>query len=61
MIAMFLARRHTTMSFPEIGRAMGKHHSSVVQAVQRVAEMIAAGEPLTWTGPAGPNPYPRPS
>ncbi|MCE5278953.1 MAG: chromosomal replication initiator protein DnaA [Planctomycetaceae bacterium] len=58
MIAMFLARRHTTMSFPEIGRAMGKHHSSVIQAVQRVAEMIAADEPLSWTGPAGPKSVP---
>jgi chromosomal replication initiator protein len=53
MVAMFLARRHTRMSYPEIGRFMGKNHSSVVLAVQKMERMLAEGEELTWQTPAG--------
>ena len=53
MLAMFLARRHTRMSFPEIGRAMGKNHSSVVLAVQRMENLLAGGKEVTWMSPAG--------
>ena len=53
MIAMYLARRHTRMSFPEIGRFMGKNHSSVVLAVQRLEKTIAKNEALTWVTPMG--------
>lgn len=53
MIAMHLARRHTRMSFPEIGRFMGKNHSSVVLAVQRLENLLARGEEVVWTTPAG--------
>jgi chromosomal replication initiator protein len=53
-VAMFLARRHTRMSFPEIGRFMGKNHSSVVLAVQRIEEMVQAERACRWMTPAGP-------
>jgi len=53
MTAMYLARLHTRMSFPEIGRFMGKNHSSVVLAVQRMERLLADGGQLAWTGPAG--------
>jgi len=52
-VAMFFARRHTRMSFPEIGRFMGKNHSSVVLAVQRMEQLLAQGQDLTWLTPAG--------
>ncbi len=52
-IAMHLARRHTRMSFPEIGRFMGKNHSSVVLAVQRVQKMLKRNARLRWMTPAG--------
>jgi len=52
-IAMFLARRHTRMSFPEIGRFMGKNHSSVVLAVQRIEKRLGQDEPGRWMTPAG--------
>jgi len=52
-VAMFLARRHTPMSYPEIGRFMGKNHSSVVLAVQRMERALAEGKTLTWQTPAG--------
>ncbi len=53
MIAMYFARRHTRMSFPEIGRFMGKNHSSAVLAVQRMENLLARGEKMVWTTPAG--------
>jgi hypothetical protein len=58
MLAMFLARRHTPMSYPEIGKSMGKNHSSVVLAVQRLEELIAKHESLEWPAPAGPKSMP---
>jgi chromosomal replication initiator protein len=53
-VAMYLARRHTRMSFPEIGRFMGKNHSSAVLAVQRVQKQLAAKATWRWMTPAGP-------
>ena len=41
MIAMFLARRHTELSFPDLGRAFGgRDHSTVQHACKKVAELI---------------------
>jgi chromosomal replication initiator protein len=54
-IAMYLARQHTGMSFPEIGRALGnKNHSTAIAACQRVEAWMAAGEIIRWTTPEGP-------
>ncbi|MFW6062510.1 MAG: chromosomal replication initiator protein DnaA, partial [Planctomycetota bacterium] len=53
MVAMFLARRHTSMSFPEIGRFMGKNHSSVVLAVQRLEKILAEDGEVVWNTPVG--------
>ncbi|MCL2700238.1 MAG: chromosomal replication initiator protein DnaA [Phycisphaerae bacterium] len=53
MVAMFLARRHTRMSFPEIGKAMGKNHSSVVLAVQKMEAALAENADLDWLSPMG--------
>ncbi len=53
MIAMTLARRHTQMSFPEIARFMGKNHSSVVLAVQRMERLLADDDNCRWMTPAG--------
>jgi chromosomal replication initiator protein len=54
-VAMYLARQHTGMSFPEIGRALGnKNHSTAIAACQRVEAWMAAGEILRWSTPDGP-------
>ena len=50
---MFLARRHTRMSYPEIGRFMGKNHSSVVLGVQRMEQLLAEKGEVKWMTPAG--------
>ena len=45
MIAMYLARKLTSMSFPEIGsRFGGKDHSTVISAVRKI-ERLCAEEP----------------
>ena len=42
MIAMFLARKLTNMSFPEIGsRFGGKDHSTVISAVRKIERLVA--------------------
>ena len=53
MLTMFLARRRTQMSYPEIGQAMGKNHSSVILAVQRMEGLLSRGEQLEWMTPMG--------
>ena len=42
------------MSYPEIGRFMGKNHSSAVLAVQRMEQLLARNESLEWLTPMGP-------
>ena len=49
-VAMHLARQHTGMSYPEIGRALGgKNHSTVMAACTRVKTIVASGELVCWT------------
>jgi chromosomal replication initiator protein len=54
-IAMYLARKHTDMSFPEIGRFMGgKNHSTVILACRRIAQLMTSGAAVQWTSSGGP-------
>ena len=49
-VAMYLARRLTNASFPEIGKALGgKDHSTVVKGVQRVEKLLAQDPELADT------------
>ena len=51
---MYLARKHTKMSFSEIGRFMGnKNHATVLLACKKVEEQISKNSELYWHGPAG--------
>jgi len=53
-IAMYLARKHTDMSFPEIGRFMGnKNHTTVILATRRISQMLQANETIRWLTPSG--------
>lgn len=53
-IAMYLARKHTDMSFPEIGRFMGnKNHSTVILACRRISKALQANDVVRWMTPAG--------
>lgn len=53
-IAMYLARKHTDMSFPEIGRYMGnKNHSTVILAARRVSRKLQGNATVTWLTPGG--------
>lgn len=53
-VAMYLARRYTPMSFPEIGRFMGnKNHSTVILACRRISKQIQEDATVSWLTPAG--------
>ncbi|MEE9296400.1 MAG: chromosomal replication initiator protein DnaA [Phycisphaerae bacterium] len=53
-ITMYLTRRHTDMSFPEIGRFMGnKNHSTVLLASRRIKNMVEKDETVRWNAAAG--------
>jgi len=53
-IAMYLARKHTRLSFPELGRLMGnKNHSTVLLACRRLQEMLDGGGEVSWQTAAG--------
>lgn len=53
-VAMFLARKHTRMSFPVIARQMGgKSHSTVLMATQRVEETLQADGTVRWRSSKG--------
>lgn len=53
-IAMLLARRHTTMSFPEIGRFMGnKNHSTVILACKKLDKILSEDGAVCWMASAG--------
>lgn len=48
-VAMHLARTHTDMSFPEIGRFMGnKNHSTVLLACRRIGRQIEQDSRVRW-------------
>ncbi len=52
--SMYLARKHTKMSSPEIGRCMGnKNHATVLLACRKVEEQIQQNSDLQWHGPSG--------
>lgn len=50
MIAMFLVRRHTPCSFPEIGKRFGnRDHSTVISAVKKIDRLSKSGDPTNET------------
>jgi len=58
-IAMYLARKHTDMSFPEIGRFMGnKNHSTVILACRRIARVLEEEGAVCWLTPTGKDEMP---
>ena len=54
-VAMYLARKHTPMSFPEIGKFMGnKNHATVILACRKVESYLNNQEkPVIWETPTG--------
>lgn len=53
-IAMHLIRKHTHMSFPEIGRMMGnKNHSTVLMANRRIERVLRDESMVSWITSSG--------
>ncbi len=52
--SMYLARKYTKMSFPEIGRLMGKkNHATVILAGRKVEDLIKRNAQVNWRTQAG--------
>jgi len=49
LVAYYVARHCTRMSYPELGRAFGRHHTSVLAGVQRMGSLMARD---AWLGAA---------
>jgi chromosomal replication initiator protein len=53
-VAMFLVRKTSKLSFPEIGSRMGKrNHSTVISACRRIERALDKNEPLSWNSSIG--------
>lgn len=49
LVACYVARRCTRLSYPELGRAFGRDHTTVLSAVRRVGVLMARD---AWIGAA---------
>ena len=45
-VAMYLSRKHTDHSFPEIGRAFDKDHTTVIAACRKLEPLEGSNDPL---------------
>lgn len=53
-IAMYIARQHTELSFPEIGRMMGnKNHTTVLLACRRMNNLLSEDAVVSWPSASG--------
>jgi chromosomal replication initiator protein len=52
--SMYLARKYTDMSFPEIGRLMGnKNHATVILACRKIEGLVKNNTQVNWQSPNG--------
>ena len=52
--SMYLARKLTKLSTPEIGRSMGnKNHATVLVACRQIEKILEQNAQLHWRGPTG--------
>jgi chromosomal replication initiator protein len=52
--SMYLARKYTDMSFPEIGRLMGnKNHATVILACRKIEDLVKNNTQVNWQSPNG--------
>ena len=48
-LAIYIIRKHCSMSFPEMGRAIGKkNHSTIVMAWQRIDALCKSDAAVRW-------------
>ncbi len=53
-VSMYLARKYTSMSYPEIGRLIGnKNHATVILACRKIEDMINRNAEMNWKTSAG--------
>jgi chromosomal replication initiator protein len=53
-IAIYLVRKLSKLSYPEIGHSLNKkNHSTIIGACRRIEQALARQEKLEWTGVTG--------
>ena len=53
-VAMYLTRKCTNLSYPDIAGRMGKrNHSTVISACRRIEAAVGRNEPVSWTASTG--------
>lgn len=53
-VAMYLVRRMSKLSYPEIGQLLNKrNHSTVISACRRIEKALASAEQLEWSSTLG--------
>ncbi len=51
---MYLSRKYTRMSFPEIGKLLGgKNHATVILACRKVEDLVKRNADIKWIGQSG--------
>jgi chromosomal replication initiator protein len=51
---MYLSRKYTRMSYPEIGKLMGgKNHATVILANRKIEDLVKRNAQVKWQSPAG--------
>jgi chromosomal replication initiator protein len=54
-VAMYLVRKITQLSYPEIGHLLNKkNHSTVISACNRIDQAVREKDMLEWIHPLGP-------
>jgi len=52
--SMYLTRKYTKMSYPEIGKLMGnKNHATVILACRKIQGLLKGNSEVKWIGPSG--------
>jgi chromosomal replication initiator protein len=52
--SMYLTRKYTKMSYPEIGKLMGnKNHATVILACRKIEDFVKRNAQVKWRSPAG--------
>ena len=52
-VAMYLARKYTNLSSTEVGRFMGKDHTTVLLACQKIAARLKDDATVIWNSVDG--------
>lgn len=47
-VVAYLLRMHTNLSLPQIGKRMGRHHTTIIYAINKTARNLLSNRKLKW-------------